>query len=344
MSDETGVFVLGMHRSGTSMTAQLISLLGIPLSLSHDVMSRPVPDNPKDYWESAALTSFNERLLRRLGGDTWNPPALEEGWEHAVDPDVRVGAVETFRSVYSTKQWMWKDPRNCLALPFWVDVLEAEAICVAVYRNPLEVAASLAARDGLTKPTGLAFWELYNRALLRNLSRRPVLITSYEDILDDRGLFMRSAAKFLRSHGVDVREVPTRMLDEVVDPDLRSTRSASSELDLDGTVSPSHKDLYVALESIRGVHDAFDPPTLPEPTDWIRHLVEQHASYMGVRRTYRRRMQELRRALREQELRSANLESRLALIAGSRSFRYTAPIRRFGAGLRRAVLLGRRKM
>ena len=65
----TGVYVLGMHRSGTSATARLIHLLGVPINVPEDWLE-PAPDNPKGYWESAALVDFNDELMAALGGDS----------------------------------------------------------------------------------------------------------------------------------------------------------------------------------------------------------------------------------------------------------------------------------
>jgi len=44
--------------------------------------------------------------------------------------------------------WAWKDPRLCLTLPFWLEVLDARPAMVVCLRNPLEIAASLAERNG----------------------------------------------------------------------------------------------------------------------------------------------------------------------------------------------------
>ena len=51
-----------------------------------------------------------------------------------------------------------KDPRICQFVPLWTSILESldiEPLCVISIRNPLEVAASLKARDELGPATPL---------------------------------------------------------------------------------------------------------------------------------------------------------------------------------------------
>ncbi len=66
-STGTGVFVLGMHRSGTSATTRAINLLGVPLA-ANDELASPSPNNPTGFWEVTRLTDFNNKLLYELGG------------------------------------------------------------------------------------------------------------------------------------------------------------------------------------------------------------------------------------------------------------------------------------
>ena len=73
-----GVFVLGMHRSGTSAVTRAISAFGVPLGHPADAMP-PGPDNPEGFAESIALAECNERLLDLAGGRWDAPPELAPG-------------------------------------------------------------------------------------------------------------------------------------------------------------------------------------------------------------------------------------------------------------------------
>ena len=74
MVERIGVYVLGMHRSGTSALARVIDLLGVPVA--DDGLLAPSEDNPAGYWEPLDLVLFNQVLLRELGGRTMAPPPL----------------------------------------------------------------------------------------------------------------------------------------------------------------------------------------------------------------------------------------------------------------------------
>jgi len=131
-----GVFVLGMHRSGTSAVTRAINAFGVPLGNEADVMP-PAPDNPEGFAESLALVDCNERLLRLLGSRWDAPPALLPGWEHRSPVAIeRDRAERTFRVVYAGEHWVWKDPRTCLTLPFWRRVLPERPVAPTWITRP----------------------------------------------------------------------------------------------------------------------------------------------------------------------------------------------------------------
>src|SRR5436190_1566543 len=107
-----GVFVLGMHRSGTSAVTRAINAFGVPFGDPADAI--PVaPDNPDGFAESQLLTIYNRHLLRLLGGRWDGPPLMPSGW--ATRPPVSLEwerGLEHFRKVYAGDRWVWKDPRT----------------------------------------------------------------------------------------------------------------------------------------------------------------------------------------------------------------------------------------
>ena len=126
-----GVFVLGMHRSGTSVAARLVNLLGVPL-LSDDLLP-PDDANPKGYWESETLKRLNDELLAGLGRDwTW-PPRVTPPWDGAAAQRMSVRAREELGALGD--EWVWKDPRNCVTFEFWVRALALDPTVVLVFRD-----------------------------------------------------------------------------------------------------------------------------------------------------------------------------------------------------------------
>ena len=138
------VCVIGMHRSGTSVVARMLNLLGVSLG-PEDELLEPAPRNPAGFWENSRVVELNDELLDALGGNATTPPVLADGWEDAPELDAlreRAGAlVATFSD--GGGLIAWKDPRLSLTLPFWRTVAPVTHI-VHCLRDPVEAAPSLA--------------------------------------------------------------------------------------------------------------------------------------------------------------------------------------------------------
>jgi hypothetical protein len=322
---EAGVFVLGMHRSGTSAATRLISLLGLHTPPEEDLV-QPSAKNPKGYWESETLVAFNERLLRSIDCDMGCPIQLQPGWEHdaRLDP-LRAEARCVFREIFPRAPWVWKDPRHCLTFAFWRGALEVDPVVVLVNRNPLEITASaLRLRQDQGKIYALALWERYLRQALTQMSGLPVFVTDYADVLAGPLAWSEQVHAFLSGAGV-----PTDVPNEgdvlaFIDAELRHTEFTRADFMDDPEVSEGQRALFVALAELEGRHDSFSAPALPEETPTTEALLAE-----------RRRALQLRHEL--DTVRRSRWGSRL------RASRYTAPARPLYAGGRRLlkVLQGR---
>ena len=275
-----GVFVLGMHRSGTSAATRLVNLVGVPTCIDGDLLTR-TDDNPRGYWESVSLTAFNDRLLAALGCDWSCPPLLEAGWE--ADPalaGLRAEASGLFPQVIPTEQWVWKDPRNCVTFDFWVTSLDVRPAIVLVDRNPLEVAASLGTRNEFGKVYALALWERYLRRCLASISSLPTLVTGYDELLSDPLAWCESVGRFLEGVGLATAAVDVESARRYVDPDLRHARHTIEELLADPAVSQQQQELVHALQSLRGPHENLAAPNLPpESASTEAMLAERRRMY-----------------------------------------------------------------
>ena len=277
-----GVIVLGMHRSGTSAAAGLLNDIGIKLGRDDDLMPGDEA-NEKGYWESAKLADFQELLLVELGGSWDAPPILKPGWER----DLRLLRLagrgrRLFHRLYGDlQQWGWKDPRTCLLLPFWRRSLSLSPIVVVVHRNPLEVAASLAARDGFTTERSLALWERYNRSLLANAVGSPVLVLSYDDLTQKAGHVTKALKGFLQANGLVTVESPPAPIG-FIDPQLRHSFFDSNDLAEEPLVSEGQRRLAQHAREFRrsarivqgGLGCVVKPAGLGEPAG-VRDTVPQ---------------------------------------------------------------------
>ncbi|MFN3354262.1 MAG: sulfotransferase family protein, partial [Brevundimonas sp.] len=152
--------VLGMHRSGTSSVAGALCKLG---AAPPKTLMPEHPDNPKGYWESLSVVGANEELLAS-GGSFWSDwrPFETPGPRSAVRRERIDRLAAVIRDEFDDAPLIvLKDPRICRIFPLWRDALDRSgyvALPILPLRHPLEVAASLKRRDGLSIAHGLFVW------------------------------------------------------------------------------------------------------------------------------------------------------------------------------------------
>jgi hypothetical protein len=277
-------FVLGMHRSGTSAVARVINLLGVPLNVRPDWTPVNPQVNNAGFWESASLTDMNDEILAKLDGSWQAPPHLEDGWPSDPRLDIlRTTAPRAFQAAFPTGQSVWKDPRNCLTLPFWLDVLDVTPAIVLVHRSPVEVALSLLRRDALPINHSLALWERYVRSSLGVAAALPTYVVDYPRLLDDPIGSATELQHFLASVGFDVVEPDEAALRSFLSPELRHSSFPDPDAWPPFGVSPEQCVLHAALSSAAGPHEALaaldiGPETVATEVLFQRLQVEREAA------------------------------------------------------------------
>ena len=170
------VAVIGMGRSGTSATAGLLVGLGLTGPSGDDLLPA-TSSNERGHWESIAVIACNGRLLRAVGATPTGPPPVTLEWDGVPDHAERLAeAEEWYRDTYTGAPIVVKDPRMCLTLSFWRKALPQPLAALFVLRDPLSVARSLQARDGLPMSLGLALWDRYVRSASLGLAGMPTLV------------------------------------------------------------------------------------------------------------------------------------------------------------------------
>jgi len=178
------ICITGMHRSGTSMVAQMLHLCGLNLGPEKE-LSFSFASNPDGHWEHPGIRTLNDEILNEFGGGWDWPPAWPAGW--ATSPrlqELRSKAGEILEGFRGHDCWGWKDPRSSLTLPFWKALLP-EMKFVICLRNPLEVAMSLQARGMSSYQFGLALWKAYYRCIIDATSPDERIVTHYESYFPD---------------------------------------------------------------------------------------------------------------------------------------------------------------
>jgi len=189
------VVILGMHRSGTSALAGVFARLGC--DMPNDLMP-DVPQHPKEFYESATISSLNDSILDSAGtawylwqefNTDWftSPKAIE--FKHYASKNLNANFPES-------RLFVVKDPRMCLLAPFWEKVFDNEKITplyVHTLRNPLEVAESLKVwidsdnerLPGYTINFGLMLWLRYMLEAEQATRGKKRCFTSYSQVIED---------------------------------------------------------------------------------------------------------------------------------------------------------------
>ena len=169
------------------MLSRLLNLCGVYLGDERDMVPAQ-ESNLAGHWEHAKLVDLNNQVLAALGATWQEPPLPPAEWEQLPEvAPLRKQAVELVRATFASPGkhgWGWKDPRTSLTVPFWRAVLPDTRYVICV-RNPLDVAASLAARDHMSARKALALWHWYTDAALRTTHPKERIVVFYERFFPD---------------------------------------------------------------------------------------------------------------------------------------------------------------
>lgn len=282
------VLVLGMHRSGTSAVTGALRYIGLRLPEEEHLLP-PHPDNPRGYFENRVLLELNDRILTALDGDWSAPPSLPDGWTELSEiQGLREEAERTFRATMPAEAWVWKDPRNCLTLPFWLSLLDGRPAVVLVHRPPWEIARSLRARDDFTLSLGIALWERYTRQLLTNITGLRVAVVGFPSLLEEPVASMRRLRDDLAELGVPVGPLDEDAVAEFLSP---SVPSAATEPEKE-LLSPRQEALRERVRSLDHRYGAFQVE-LPPPTAWGEAILEERRRHLLELRRHRDERQRL---------------------------------------------------
>lgn len=186
------IAVIGMHRSGTSMVTRMLATCGMQVGPSHELLG-PTSENPTGYWERRPMVLLDDAVLDRLGLAWDHVPALPEpGWEQ--DPrfdDLLHEAQRIVASFPADGPWGWKDPRTSITLPFWDRATRQPSTAVLCARNPLDVAASLATRGGMSPRHAFSLWHAYSERALDLARTRAHVVTHYDAYFHDPAAELR---------------------------------------------------------------------------------------------------------------------------------------------------------
>lgn len=256
------------------MLAQLLGIAGAALPKR---LIGATKDNEYGHFEPVVLNDRNEQLLRDLGSswDDWSRIDLAK-----APSDLLAHYISDLRGFIAAELGdaplsVVKEPRTCRMLPPLLRALEAEGIAplaVIPFRNPLEVASSLATRDGMTLREGVLLWlrhfldaEQASRGLKRSF-------VSYDSLFGDwRAQFRRMADDLGIEWPHDLDEIAPLVAQAIVG-DARHNRW--TEKDLAETAYTRGLALRVTAACDRLIRDPQDPEALAQ-LDAVRAQFEE---------------------------------------------------------------------
>ena len=225
------IFVLGMHRSGTSAVARILNLMGCYFGVE-DAGTAASEENPKGFWERKDVRQLNDAILRNAGFD-WDRMAhfdvgdLTEGDRAVYQEAVR----EVVFRLDGHRPWFIKEPRCCLTFDLWRSCLETPA-CVIAFRHPLDVARSLERRNAMPLETGLALWEAYNVSALGASEGVPRAVVSYDALMADPRETVRRVAAAFKGAGYALRQPSGGELAAFLEDELHHFSADEADRDL----------------------------------------------------------------------------------------------------------------
>ncbi len=233
----TALVVLGMHRSGTSVLANVLSLSGFS---PPKTLMKANKWNPNGYYESVAIMKFNDKMMKKALGSSWSSASCGSSVKKLDNVKLALkkykqNAISLIKSEFQDKQnIVLKDPRISVLYDFWSDVLRACEYTpkpIIAIRNPLEVVASLARRNNFTANQTNDIWLHHSLAAERATRGAQRAFVLYDDLMDDFRTPLRHCEAALGVVLANLSQKEGNGAGSAVSPTARHARLASTTIE-----------------------------------------------------------------------------------------------------------------
>ncbi|HRI71130.1 MAG TPA: sulfotransferase [Polyangium sp.] len=249
------ILILGVPRSGTSLTAQLVHAWG---AYSGEMRELHKADewNKAGYYEHLSVCALIKRML---DGHLVPTDSRFEVFEEPARELVR----SMMKACPSDRPWFWKVPEMTPLFPFWKQRVEevtgTSPICIVVLRNPANSAHSqkryfeqkALKAEAPDFPFGhaLMVWQYYMAFLLNNTDPDRTIYVSMEDLLSHEQAVMRLENFLDQTYGCNGTAVMASIPQEAL------VNQRDNDLTL---LTPKQRELYTILQR------QTQSPTLPD--------------------------------------------------------------------------------
>ncbi|MFH1632350.1 MAG: sulfotransferase [bacterium] len=212
LNQQKTVIVLGMARSGTSMTAGILHMMGV--NMGSDIHCGGW--NPRGDFEDLEFRNLNFRIFDSLGAHFYqNPPTITDiiQTKHLFENEVRQ-LVKGKSSI--DRPWGWKDPLTCMTIEIILPHL-TNPYFVCVSRNPEGIATSLQRHAKLDYEYAKSLANQYIHEIDSFKNRHPelpFLDIEFEKIINSPIATAAALADFLKINLADssIAEIETFIL------------------------------------------------------------------------------------------------------------------------------------
>lgn len=173
-----------MHRSGTSMVSHILEASGLFMGINKDKNNEPFYFINLNDWLlfQAGATWDNPQSFIDVSGNKHTALLLSEFLNNTVTYSTTLNFLGWRRMIptWNLKQlkfaWGWKDPRNTLTLPLWLQVFP-QAKVIHIYRHGIDVAESLRQRSQqIYSVNSISYRKIY---YLQSLFTKQIIIKDY---------------------------------------------------------------------------------------------------------------------------------------------------------------------
>ena len=200
-------------------------------------------DNERGFWESIVVQVLNDEILESLGclWIDWKP--IDPDWHLSpAATEFRARAHDAIGTEFGDSNlFVLKDPRICRLFPLWLDAIRAhgaEPVVLSPIRNPISVARSLNARDGIDLSFGCLSWTrhvLEAEAASRGLTRA---FFRYEDLVSTPQVVVERLSRDLGLHFPTGPGEGWDKIPDFISSDLHHHRIDDTELVSNESVEP----------------------------------------------------------------------------------------------------------
>ncbi|MCW8925544.1 MAG: glycosyltransferase [Xanthomonadales bacterium] len=241
------IVVLGMHRSGTSLLSGLLESAGIYFGASGEFIA-PNNENPKGFWERKDIRYLNDQLLHSVHCD-WSEIS---GLGKANFPeDLKTSCLRDANSILAnltqsstTGLVGIKEPRFCVLIDFWLQVLSPERFFILVNRDIDEIALSLKTRNKMPPDVACYLTERYLGYAIKSIQDEHVHVTNFSKLVSEPQTALGEIIQSIdQATGTKLDMPNAEQISTIVRPDFYRSKVKNKSLRVSANLSKWHAQL-----------------------------------------------------------------------------------------------------